>query len=67
MACARDAQWARHSIGQVVESSETLARCAALSQYGLSKDEVTELELGGNLARGLAIYPDEEFDVSLAT
>lgn len=48
-------------IGQVAESSETLARCAALSRYGLSDDEV---EADGVRPRGAAIYPDEAFDVS---
>lgn len=48
-------------IGQVAESTETLARCGALSRYGLSEDEV---ETGGVRPRGAAIYPDEAFDVS---
>ena len=51
-------------IGQVSEANETLARCAALSRYGLSEDEV---ETGGIQARGAAIYPDEGFDVSPKT
>ncbi len=50
-------------IGQVAESTETLARCAALSRYGLSEDEV---EVGGGRARSAAIYPDEDFEVSVA-
>lgn len=53
-------------VGQVAESTETLARCAALSRYGLSEDE-EELERGHAGPRGAAIYPDEEFDVSPAT
>lgn len=48
-------------IGTVAESTELLARCAALSRYGLSEDEV---EAGGVRSRGAAIYPDEDFDVS---
>lgn len=50
-------------IGQVTESTEALARCAALSCYGVSEDEV---ESGGVRARGAAIYPDEDFEVSEA-
>ncbi len=53
---------ARH-IGEVAESTETLARCAALSRYGVSEDEV---EAGEIRVRGTAIYPDEEFEVSPA-
>lgn len=51
-------------MGQVAESTETLARCAALSRYGLSEDEV---ETGGVRPRGAAIYPDEDFEVSPAS
>ncbi len=51
-------------IGQVAGSIEAMARCAALSRYGLSEDEV---EAGGVGPRGAAIYPDEEFEVSVAT
>jgi hypothetical protein len=29
-------------VGQVAESTETLARCAALSRHGLSEDEAKE-------------------------
>ena len=54
-------------IGQVAESTETLARCAALSKYGLSEDEAEEMQHGRTGPRGAAIYPDEEFDVSPAT
>lgn len=48
-------------IGQVAESNEALARCAALSSYGVSEDEV---EAGEVRERGMAIYPDEDFEVS---
>lgn len=48
-------------IGQVDETSETLARCAALSRFGVAEDEV---EAGGVRPRGAAIYPDDDFDVS---
>lgn len=54
-------------VGQVAESTETLARCAALSRYGLSEDEAEEVERGHAGPRGAAIYSDEEFDVSPAT
>lgn len=47
-------------IGQVGETTEALARCAALSRYGVSDED---LEMGGIRSRGEAIYPDEEFDV----
>lgn len=30
-------------IGQVAEANETLARCAALSMYGLSEDEAFDV------------------------
>lgn len=50
-------------IGQVAESTETLARCAALSHYGLSEDEV---DTGGSRLRTAVIYPDEDFEVSMA-
>ena len=54
-------------IGQVAESTETLARCAALSRYGLSEDEAEQMQQDRKGSRGPAIYPDEAFDVSPAT
>lgn len=48
------------AIGQVHETSEELARCAALSKYGISEDEAEE----GTLRAG--IYPADDFDVSPA-
>lgn len=48
-------------IGQVSETSESLARCAALSRYGVTEDDIAT---GGVRARGAAIYPDEDFEVS---
>lgn len=48
-------------VGQVSETSEPLARCAALSRYGVTEDE---LAAGGVRLRGAAIYPDEDFEVS---
>lgn len=48
-------------IGQVAESSESLARCAALSRFGVSEDEICAGEVRG---RAMVIYPDEDFEVS---
>ena len=50
-------------LGQVAESSELLAICAALSRYGL-----TEEELAGAPCKpdACVIYPDEDFDVTPA-
>jgi hypothetical protein len=48
----------------VTESTETLARCAVLSQYGVSEDEVVEMVRSDLPGRGLAIYPDNDFEVS---
>lgn len=50
-------------LGQAAESTESLARCAALSRYGLSEDEASETR---RQPRRASIYPDEEFDVSPA-
>ena len=47
-------------IGQVNETDEALARCAALSRFGLAEEDVTP----GTEPNGSAIFPDEEFDVS---
>ena len=48
-------------IGQVSETSEPLARCAALSRYAVTEDDIAA---GGVRPRGAAIYPDEDFEVS---
>ncbi|AEF88849.1 hypothetical protein DelCs14_1826 [Delftia sp. Cs1-4] len=48
-------------LGKVSEASESLARCAALSRYGVSDEE---LALGEVRPRGASIYPDEDFEVS---
>jgi hypothetical protein len=48
-------------IGQVTEQSETLARCAALSRFGVSDVEIASGEVW---SPGSSIYPDEDFDVS---
>lgn len=45
------------TLGQVHETSEELARCAALSKYGISEDEAEE----GTTRRG--IYPADDFSV----
>ena len=50
-------------LGQVAESSESLARCTALSRYS-----VTEEELAGAPCKpdACVIYPDKDFDVTPA-
>lgn len=48
-------------VGQVSETTEALARCAALSRYGVTEDEVA---LGEAKHRDAAIYPDEGFEVT---
>ena len=48
------------SLGQVTESTEELARCAALSKFGITEEEAEE----GTLCPG--IYPADDFDVSPA-
>lgn len=50
-------------IGEVNESSEEMARCAALSRFGGGTDEI---DLGEVLPRCVAIYPDDTFEVSPA-
>jgi len=47
-------------LGQVHEMSEDLARCAALSKFGISDDEA---ESGTDRA---GIHPADDFDVSPA-
>ena len=49
-------------IGEVSERDEALARCAALSKYGVSDDEIAA---GESRSPNQAIYPNNEFDVSL--
>lgn len=48
-------------IGRFAESREALARCAALSLFCISEEEI-EAEKGRR--RRAAIYPDEDFAVS---
>lgn len=50
-------------IGEVNESSEGMARCAALSLFGVGADEI---DTGEAPSRGMAIYPDDNFEVSPA-
>lgn len=47
-------------LGQAHESSEKLARCAALSKFGVSEEEADE---GATRA---SIYPADDFDVAPA-
>lgn len=47
-------------IGQVTERNEELARCAALSRFGLADEDLAP----GTEPNGAAIFPSEEFDVS---
>lgn len=51
-------------IGEVNESSEEMARCAALSRFGVGEGEI---DVGEAAPRSVAIYPDEDFDVSPTT
>ena len=50
-------------IGEVNESSEEMARCAALSRFGVGADEI---DAGEARPRCVAIYPDDRFEVSPA-
>ena len=50
-------------LGQVAESNQELARCAALHRFGVSDDEVAAGEVRSGEA---AIYPEDEFEVSPA-
>ncbi|MDO9164893.1 MAG: hypothetical protein Q7U13_02180 [Rhodoferax sp.] len=52
-----------HYIGEVNESSEEMARCAALSRFGVGADEI---DAGEAPPRCVAIYPDDNFEVSPA-
>lgn len=47
-------------LGQVHEATEELARCAALSKFGITEEEAEE----GTNRKG--IYPCDDFDVSAA-
>lgn len=47
-------------LGQVHEANEELARCAALSKFGVSEDETEECGLRAG------IHECDDFDVSLA-
>lgn len=49
-------------LGEVSERSEALARCAALSRFGVSEDEI---DAGEAPPCGVAIYPDDNFEVQL--
>lgn len=47
-------------LGQVHEENESLARCAALSEFGIPEDEDTDPARRG-------IRSDDDFDVSCAS
>lgn len=49
------------TLGQVHERNEELARCAALSRFGISDDELAARE--AQVGEG-GILPDDEFEVS---
>jgi hypothetical protein len=49
-------------VGEVSERDEALARCAALSKYCVGDDEIAA---GEGSSPDRAVYPDDEFDVSL--
>lgn len=51
-------------LGQVNEDSEELARCAALSKFGMSEDEYFDAIKRGEDPRGIS--PGDEFSVSRA-
>lgn len=48
-------------VGEVSERNETLARCAALSRFGVSEDETAAKEVR---LRNEAIYPGNDLDVA---
>ncbi len=50
-------------ISMVSERNESLARCAALSRFGLSEDEMAKRPYPADANH---IYPDEEFEVTPA-
>lgn len=56
----------RH-IGTVQEENEVLARCAALSKFGVSEEEFAEMESHERShAQSFSIPPWADFDVVLA-
>lgn len=60
---ARDQEGRSQCIGEVSESSEDMARCAALSRFGVGEDEV---EAGEAPPRCVANDLDDDFEVSPA-
>ncbi len=50
-------------IGKVSEQSKRLARCAALSRFGVSEEEMAEKPYPPDADH---IYPDEEFEMTPA-
>jgi len=56
----------RH-LGTVIEESEEMARCAALSKFGYADDEFDEpISRHHELLRRFFISPDADFDVTPA-
>ena len=51
-------------IGTVSEATEELARCAALSKFGISAEEFEAQDAAGSPIKG--IPPDWDFHVTLA-
>lgn len=47
-------------LGQVTESTEPLARCAALHRFGVCPDDGDTVPADGH-----CIFPEESFDVAL--
>ena len=48
------------TLGQVHELNEALARCAALSRFGVGEDELASGEARDGAK---AIFPDDDFEV----
>jgi hypothetical protein len=48
-------------LGEVSERNEVLARCAALSRFGVSEDEIAAEDVR---LRSEAIHPGDDFEVS---
>lgn len=54
-----------HYLGQVDETTEEPARCAALSKFAIFDDEMFEMMFGKRTREG--IFSDDEFSVSVAS
>lgn len=53
-----------HYLGEVDESTEELARCAALSKFAIDDDEMWEMLFGKQAREG--IFSNDEFSVLVA-